>query len=94
MALDLTAYKTTLKTRAQAVKTTFDALAANAPQKLARIAELNAKWQGLKGQEAEIGRHLADDATFKADDTLLMEIDTLKTKVSAELVTLGEVAPV
>ena len=89
MALDLTTYKASLKTAAQAKQVSLVAAAADDPKKLARIAELNAKWQGLKDQEAEIGKKLAEDATFKADDALLTEIDRLKTKVSAELVSLG-----
>ena len=93
MAIDLTAYKNTLKARAEAVKATFGALPANDPKKAARIAELNAKWQGLKDQEAEIGKKLAEDTTFKPDDALLTEIDALKTAVSNELVALGQAKP-
>lgn len=91
MVLDLVAYKNSLKIAAQSKQTAFAALAADDPKKLARIAKLNAKWQGLKAQEAEIGTKLAEDATFKPDDALLTEINKLKTSVSAELAALGQV---
>ena len=94
MAIDLAKYKNDLKTAASAEKTALVAAAANDPKKLARIAELNAKWQGLKDQEAEIGQKLADDPAFKPDDVLLTEIDELKTATSAELVSLGQAAPI
>lgn len=93
MALDLTAYKASLKTAAQTKQSALVSAAADDPKKLARIAELNVKWQGLKDQEAEIGALLVKDTSYKADDALLTEIDALKTKVSAELVSLGQVKP-
>ena len=90
MALNLTTYKSSLVTAATAAKTADDAKLAGDPAfKTTRIAELQAKWDGLKAQEAEIGRALAADPATKQHDALLTEIDKLKTDVSAKLAALG-----
>ena len=90
MALNLTTYKTALVAAAATAKTAETTkLAADPDFKAARIAELQAKWDGLKAQELEVGAALAADPATKQHDALLTEIDKLKTDVSAKLAALG-----
>lgn len=83
---ELASYEAKLKGDAQARAT---ALASDAEAKSKRVAVLQAKWRGLADQEKEIGDRLVADANFKADASLLSEIDSLKKSVKAELAAFG-----
>jgi hypothetical protein len=87
--LDLVAYKASLKAAAETKRDAIKTKPVDDPERLARVKELQAKWDGLKAQEAEIGAKLAEDPTARVDDNLLKEIDRLKQAVSAELTALG-----
>lgn len=87
MALDVAKYKNDLRTAAESAKAALPAKAPDDPERKRRVAELQTKWSGLAAHEAELGRRLADGEPVA--DTLLTEIDALKTKVRAELATFG-----